>query len=176
MTCSFKLPEAGDEHQAEMPVVENAETLQRAAAARGANFNPPPTTKGRVEMVLASAHFMQPEFIAGRAPELKAWMRCIDDRKLTEREAQTVLAFLSDGTLMFNSVIPHGLPFQTHRLTSIDHAAWFHRGCDVTQWMLFDQHSSAAADGRGMNHGTLFDGEGKLVMTAAQESMLRRTS
>lgn len=86
-----------------------------------------------------------------------------------------VLAFLSDGTLMFNSVLPHGLPFQTHRLTSMDHAAWFHRGCDVTQWMLFDQHSSAAADGRGLNHGNLFDCNGKLVLSASQESLLKRT-
>ena len=102
------------------------------------------------------------------------WIRSPADRPLTDRESQLVLAYLSDGTLMFNSVIPHGLPFQSHRLTSIDHAAWFHRACNVTDWMLFDQHSSAAADGRGMNHGSLYDRDGRLVMTLAQESMLRR--
>jgi acyl-CoA thioesterase-2 len=173
MTCSFKLAEDGDEHQREMPTVESAEILLQAVGEKQ-RFSPPPTTKGRMEMVLASEHFISPEFVEGRAPELKVWTRCASDQKLTEREAQTVLAFLSDGTLMFNSIIPHGLPFQTHRLASIDHAAWFHRSCDVTQWMLFDQNSSAAADGRGLNHGMLFDGNGSLVMTASQESLLRR--
>lgn len=101
-------------------------------------------------------------------------MGCMGSEALSDRESQVLLAFLSDGPLMFNSVIPHGLPFQTHRFTSIDHAVWFHRPCDVTSWMLFDQHSSAAADGRGMNHGKIFDRDGKLLMTVIQESLLRR--
>jgi acyl-CoA thioesterase-2 len=173
MTCSFKLPEDGDEHQREMPTVESAETLLQSLG-ENQRFTPPPTSKGRSEMVLASEHFIQQEFVEGRAPELRIWMRCANEQKLTDREAQTALAFLSDSTLLFNSVIPHGLPFQTHRLTSIDHSVWFHRSCDVTQWMLFDQVSSAAADGRGLNHGMLFDADGRLVMSASQESLLRR--
>ncbi len=174
MTCSFKIPEGGDEHQPKMPMVDSAEVLLEAGADKQ-QFNPPPTLNGRTEMVMASEHFIQPEFVAGRAPELKVWMRCAaSNQTLTERESQTILAFLSDATLMFNSVLPHGLPFQTHRLTSIDHSAWFHRSCDVRQWMLFDQFSSAAADGRGLNHGRLFDGNGMLVMSASQESLLRR--
>lgn len=172
MIASFKLPEESDEHQPQMPDVEDAETI--LAREGGISFSPPPTKEGRTEMVMASEHFMQPEFTPGREPKLKMWTRCRADRDLTDREAQVSLAYLSDGTLMFNSVIPHGLPFQTHRLTSIDHAVWFHRNCDVKDWMLFDQHSSTVADGRGMNHGVLYDHEGNVVMTTAQESMLRR--
>lgn len=172
MTASFKLAEPGDEHQPEMPAVEDPDVL--LAQAGNSGFQPPPTKDGRMQMVLGSEHFVQPEFVPDREPELKVWTRCVSDRPLSDREAQAVLAFLSDGTLMFNSVIPHGLPFQTHRLTSIDHAAWFHRPADVTEWMLFDQYSSAAADGRGMNHGVLYDRSGRLLMTMAQESMLRR--
>lgn len=171
MTASFKLPEQGDQHQPEMPEVENPDALWQATGTR---FEPPPTTKGRARMALASEHFMQPRFVPGREPMLRVWMCCNETRGLSERESQIVLAYLSDGPLMFNSVIPHGLPFQTHRLTSIDHAVWFHRNCDVREWMLFDQSSSAAADGRGMNHGKLFARDGKLILTAAQESMLRR--
>lgn len=173
MICSFKLLEQGDEHQPEMPSVLSAETLLEAAD-KTQRFNPPPTIRGRTEMVMASEHFMRPEFVSGRAAELKLWARCASERKLTERETQIVLAFLSDATLMFNAVLPHGLPFQTHRLTSMDHAVWFHRSCDATQWMLFDQHSSAAAGGRGLNHGKLFNRDGQLVLSACQESLLRR--
>lgn len=172
MSASFKLAEAGDEHQPEMPGVEHPDVLRGREHAMP--FSPPPTKENRTEMILASEHFMQPEFVPGREAALRMWIRSPADRPLTDRESQLVLAYLSDGTLMFNSVIPHGLPFQSHRLTSIDHAAWFHRVCNVTDWMLFDQHSSAAADGRGMNHGSLYDRDGRLVMTLAQESMLRR--
>jgi hypothetical protein len=56
-----------------------------------------------MEMVMASEHSIQPEYVEGRAPELKVWMHCASDEKLTEREVQTVLAFFSDRTLMFNS-------------------------------------------------------------------------
>jgi acyl-CoA thioesterase len=39
---------------------------------------------------------------------------------------------------------------------------------------LFDQRSTAANDGRGMNEGEVFDRDGRLIFTASQESMLRR--
>ncbi|MCR9259975.1 MAG: thioesterase family protein [Pseudomonadaceae bacterium] len=174
MTASFKLSEAGDEHQPEMPAVADVESLLEARKSDDAQFNPPPTLEGRTEMLMASDHFIQPEFVAGRRAELKLWVRCNSEHQLSQRDSQIALAFMSDGTLMFNSVIPHGLPFQTHRLTSIDHAVWFHRPADAAEWLLFDQRSSAAADGRGMNHGEIYNRQGQLIMTAAQESMLRK--
>ena len=174
MLASFKVPEDGEEHQPLMPAVDDPDLLYQAALDSDSSFSPPPTQKGRVDFVLASEHFMQPEFAPGREAALKVWVRCNNAEGISEREAQAVLAFLSDSTLMFNSVIPHGVPFRTHRLTSIDHAVWFHRPCDVGAWMLYDQLISAAADGRGMNEGRLFDRGGELIMTAAQESMLRK--
>lgn len=122
MTAAFKLPEAADEHQPVMPWVEGPESLKESAIAAGSQFAPPPTKSGRSEMVLASDHFMQEEYVAGREAMLRLWMRCMVPDALSDRESQVLLAFLSDGPLMFNSVVPHGLPFQTHRLTSIDHA------------------------------------------------------
>ena len=172
MTASFKLAEDGDTHQPDMPQVSDAETL---LAQQGAiPFEPPPMRDGRAEMVFVSDHFIQPEFKPGRSPELCLWTRCPGDAPANPRQHQIALAYLSDGTLMFNSVLPHGLPFQTHRLTTIDHSAWFHHVPDVTGWMLFDQRSTAAADGRGMNHGHLFSADGQLLMSTTQESMLRR--
>ena len=93
---------------------------------------------------------------------------------LTARQRQIVMAYLSDGPLMFNSALPHGLPFQTHRLTSLDQSAWFHHDADPHQWMIFDQRSTAAMGGRGMNEGQIYSHDGRLLMTCAQESMLRK--
>lgn len=173
MVASFKLPEAGDAHQPVMPQVEPPEALVSAREARGEPLFPFPVVKdGRCQMEFATKSFR--EFDPQREAALKLWMRVPDAAALDARMRQVLLAFLSDGTLMFNSVLPYGVPFQSHRLTSLDQCVWFHRDADVEQWMLYSQRSTAAADGRGMNSGEVFTRDGMLVMTCAQESMLRR--
>jgi acyl-CoA thioesterase-2 len=56
---------------------------------------------------------------------------------------------------------------------SLDHAVWFHRPPRVDDWLFFDQESSWAADGRGLCSGRVFDRAGRLVLTVAQEGMVR---
>ncbi len=172
MTVSFKMEEAGDEHQMSMPVVKTPEAIVSARQARGEGIFPFPVVQaGRVQMEWVSPSFLK--FDPKRKPALRLWMRVLDDN-LSARENQVALAFLSDGTLMFNSLLPHGTPMQSHRLTSLDQAVWFHRDARATDWLLFDQRSTAAADGRGMNSGEIFAEDGRLIMSCAQESMLRR--
>lgn len=177
MIASFKVAEAGDEHQKTMPAVDSPEAFIAQREARGEETFPfPPIKDGRTRIEFASAGFL--EFIEDRAPELRLWMRTpysVDrSEQLTTREGQIALAYLSDATLLFNSVIPHGIPMQTHRMTSLDQSCWFHADTDPSQWLLFDQRSVAAADGRGLNEGEIYSTDGKLVMSCAQESMLRR--
>ena len=174
MIASYKLPEEGDEHQPEMPVVPSPEAVQAKLDATGKQFQPPMMNKNRATSILITDSFVPENFKPGREPRLQTWMKSNHEGSVSPRAAQCALAFLSDGTLMFNSVLPYGIPFATHRLTSLDHSVWFHRPCDVAEWMLFDQGSSAAADGRGMNEGRIYDPAGKLIATVAQDSMLRR--
>jgi|TARA_B110000305_G_scaffold113309_1_gene127511 acyl-CoA thioesterase-2 len=174
MMASYKRPEESDEHQPEMPIVISPEELCLELASKEQKFNPPMMIAGRAELRLISDSFVPEDFTPGRAPALKSWMRSTHERDLSIRESQCVLGFLSDGTLMFNSVLPYGVPFQTHMLTSLDHSVWFHHHADVRDWMLFDQRSTAAADGRGMNEGKVYTRSGKLVFSTSQESMLRR--
>ncbi|MEL7156974.1 MAG: acyl-CoA thioesterase II, partial [Actinomycetota bacterium] len=61
----------------------------------------------------------------------------------------------------------------THWATTIDQSVWFHRPAAPEAWMLFDQRSTAAADGRGLNEGEIYAADGTLLMTCAQESVLR---
>lgn len=174
MIASCKLPEEGDEHQPAMPDVPDPIVMSENLQQTERGFSPPMMTKDRATLMLISNSFVPAKFEPGREPALQVWMKSNHKGAATEREHQIALAFLSDGTLMFNSVLPYGIPFATHRLTSLDHSVWFHRPCDTAEWMLYDQSSSAAADGRGMNEGRVFDQSGKLIMTAAQDSMLRR--
>lgn len=173
MTASFKLAEDGDEHQPTAPVVPSADALIERRIADG--IEPPAypfVVGGRAAVESASSSFI--EFTEGREPQMQLWTKTNDPGELTVRERQVALAYLSDGPLLFNSVLPYGAPFQTHRVTSLDHAVWFHRDIDPAQWLLFDQRSTAAAGGRGMNHGEIYTADGLLGVSVAQESMLRR--
>lgn len=173
--ASFKLAETGDEHQVAMPHASSADELISAREARGeAAFPFPPTQNGWTQFEWITPSFR--ERIPERDPQLRVWARVPGGDLLSERERQVALAYVSDVPIVFNSVLPHGLPFETHLVTSLDHAIWFHRPTDPSQWMLYDQASTAATDGRGLNEGRLFDTEGRLIMTCAQESMLRRMS
>lgn len=174
MIASYKLPEEGEEHQPEMPSVPSPAEVQAKLDATGKNFQPPMMNKDRATSILITETFVPDNFKPGREPRLQTWMKSNHEAPVSPRAAQCALAFLSDGTLMFNSVLPYGIPFATHRLTSLDHSVWFHRACDAGDWLLFDQESTAAADGRGMNEGRIYDQSGKLIATVAQDSMLRR--
>lgn len=176
MIASFKLPEDGeDSHQKTIPSAPDPADAAASREQRGdAPLRFPMTVAGRVEIELISDHFVPKAFKPGRLPKLQCWMRVPGAESVDVRMAQCMLAFLADGTLMFNSVLPYGVPFQSHRLTSLDQSVWFHRHADVSQWMLYDQRSTAAADGRGLNEGEAFNEAGQLILSAAQESMLRK--
>ena len=172
MMAAFKEPEVGDEHQKQPPVVALPGTPENTHGSSELPFIFPMALHGRVEMVWASKTFF--ESTPGDPHPLRVWMRVPGGEALNDRERQIAMAFLSDGPLMFNSIVHHGMPMETHRATSIDQATWFHRAANPGEWMLFDQRSTNAADGRGMNEGEIFSADGHMLMTCSQESMLRR--
>ncbi|OBB38892.1 acyl-CoA thioesterase domain-containing protein [Mycobacterium sp. 852002-51961_SCH5331710] len=60
---------------------------------------------------------------------------------------------------------------QVGLLPSVDHAVWLHRSADPNDWLLIDLDPVATAGGRGMYSGHLYDTDGTLVATLAQESL-----
>lgn len=51
----------------------------------------------------------------------------------------------------------------------IDHALWFHRPVDLTDWVLSDQVSPSGVGGRGLTTSTMYNRAGQLVCIATQE-------
>ena len=47
--------------------------------------------------------------------------------------------FLSHGGFMFNSVLPLGILFESHRLRSFEQGVWFQWNMDPSRWMLSGQ-------------------------------------
>ena len=58
-------------------------------------------------------------------------------------------------------------------MASLDHAMWWHRDVRVDDWLLYVQDSPSASGGRGLSTGRVFNREGVLVATIAQEGMVR---
>lgn len=172
MMAAFKEPEPGEQHQKDGPDVGLAGTSDNPHSARELPFTFPVALHGRVEIEWASKTFF--EGTPDDPHPLRLWMRVPGGDLLDDRDRQIVMAFLADGPLVFNAVVHHGVPMDTHRCTSIDQASWFHRPANPGDWMLFDQRSTNAFDGRGMNEGEIYDAEGQLLMTCSQESMIRR--
>jgi acyl-CoA thioesterase-2 len=50
---------------------------------------------------------------------------------------------------------------------------WFHRPARVDEWLLYVQDSPSAQNGRGLSQGKIFDREGRLIASVAQEGMIR---
>ena len=182
LTCEFHAPEDGFFHQVPVPAVpppedvapiqhfvrERAEELDVAAIR---NF----TEALPIELrpVSPETYFMQrPD-----RPERLFWFRQptaadIEDPRLQ----QCLLAFGSDYWLAGTAAIPHFFPTNSDRfmITSLDHSIWFHRPACAGEWLLHHTFSPAAGDGLGLAMGRIFDRQGRLVASTAQESLLRR--
>ena len=58
-------------------------------------------------------------------------------------------------------------------MASLDHALWFHRTFRADDWLLYSIDSPSAQGARGLARGQIFDRQGHLVASTAQEGMIR---
>lgn len=186
LTASFQRAEDGLAHQdAAMPDVPPPEELQPDMAMRhqiieqaGSRINetqralilrPRPIEMRTVGML----HWMNHE----PAPPLaQSWFRTVAPLPDDPALHRAVIAYASDYTLLGTSALPHGLSWVRRELVgaSLDHAIWFHREARADEWLLYVTESPWSGGGRGFNRGHIFDREGRLVASVAQEGMMRK--
>lgn len=179
MIASFQLEDVGLEHQENAPVdVPDPETLPSAADIMGENPHP-------VAQYWAKArpfdlrHVGSPIYFAvdpdQRVPHQAVWLRALGELPADPGLHRAALAYVSDYTILESIYRAHGIAW-THpglKSASLDHAMWFHRQPKVDEWLLYVQESPSAQGGRGLALGRIFDREGKLIATVAQEGMVR---
>lgn len=87
----------------------------------------------------------------------------------------SALAYLSDYSLLETVLRRHGIAWVDPRLkiASLDHAMWFHRPVKLDDWMIYVQESPSAQGGRGLAMGRIYDRQGVLIASVAQEGMIR---
>ena len=87
----------------------------------------------------------------------------------------SLFAYVSDYGLLATSLQPHGVRLgdPQMQIASLDHSIWFHRPFRMDQWLRFELQSPNASGGRGLAMGQVYDRQGVLVASLAQEGLIR---
>ena len=178
--ASFQREETGAEHQLSMPEVPMPEDIEPAPAVPPEVLAKLPTKvqrwlsrKGPFEFrhVYPRDELNPPK----RPPYQQVWFR------LTERVGdaaelhRALLAYASDFHLLGTATFPHGISYYQPgvQMASLDHALWFHRPFRADEWLLYSIDSPSAQGARGLARGMIYDRNGRLVASTAQEGLIR---
>jgi acyl-CoA thioesterase-2 len=110
-----------------------------------------------------------------RPPFQQVWFRLSERVGDAPELHRALLAYASDFHLLGTATFPHGISYyQPHvQMASLDHALWFHRPFRADEWLLYSIDSPSAQHGRGLARGLVYDRDGHLVASTAQEGMIR---
>lgn len=105
------------------------------------------------------------------------WIRTREEIEDDPLLRACTLTFLSD----FGPVPvarPSGVPLEPEPgsstfAASLDHSVWFHRAFTPHHWHRYEVHQLNVGDSRGLVRGSLYDGDGTLIATTAQEALWR---
>jgi acyl-CoA thioesterase-2 len=183
-TCSasFQLREEGFHHQIQMqmPDIPGPEELRSETAliALLADTLPP---RLRARALLDKPIDIRPVAVENpfspRASEpLKyVWFRA--DGELPDDPAihKYLLGYASDFNLLTTSMLPHSVSVwqKFMQVASLDHAIWFHSELRMDDWLLYAMDSPWAGNARGFSRGSVFNRQGQLLASVAQEGLIR---
>ncbi len=184
MIASFQKTEQGYEHQRAMPDVPLPEYLPSDRDSRQKLLEETRNPSARVRQLLTQDILFDVRHVnplvffdhAPTPPQTAFWFRTVDRLPDDELIHRAVLAYASDFGPLSTSLRPHGKGQGSGdvRMASIDHALWFHRDARVDEWLLYVIDSPAAQGARGLSFGSIFDADGRIVASVAQEGLIRR--
>jgi acyl-CoA thioesterase-2 len=177
MITSFQTDAVGLDHQDHMPAAPDPERMETLAEVFAGLDNPQANFWSKDKAIdlrhVEGAIYIRP----GRqlASQQSVWLRAIGQMPNDPLVNAAVLAYCSDYSLLEPVLRKHGLAWSDRRLrvASLDHAMWFHRPGRADDWTLYTQSSPSASGGRGLATGRMFNSDGVLLATVAQEGMMR---
>jgi acyl-CoA thioesterase-2 len=180
LESSFQKEEEGLEHFIEMPDVPAPETLpSRQQLADNPDIDVPEVVRAfwRADRPIDMRPVDLDHYTTEKKlpPRANVWFRAsgkLPDDRLIQR---AVLAYASDMTLLDTALYPHGkaVYHSSIQAASLDHALWFHRPFNLEEWHLYTQDSPNSSGGRGLSRGSIYDRDGRLVASVAQEGLIR---
>jgi acyl-CoA thioesterase-2 len=110
-----------------------------------------------------------------RPPYQQVWFRLSERVGDAPELHRALLAYASDFHLLGTATFPHGISYYQPnvQMASLDHGLWFHRPFRADDWLLYSLDSPTAQGGRGLARGLIYDREGRLVASTAQEGLIR---
>ncbi len=176
--ASFQSEEEGLEHQERMPEgIPDPESLPSAADLWGHIDHPlaQRVVRGRPFDLryVTEPIYLRPS--AERSAENAVWFKTYSSLPDDPRIHRAAIAYASDYTPLDPILRRHGRSWAEigMSMASLDHAIWWHRPARADEWLLYVQSSPTASGARGLAGGRIFDREGRLVASTAQEGLVR---
>jgi len=178
LAASFQVDEGGVEHQAEMPEAVAPESLpspEQRLAERQARGEPVEDWMlwGRA---LDTRYVDETDYTGAlrQDPSWRVWLRANGKLPADPLLHRCVAAYASDMTLLDTALRPHLLAMDENmQVASLDHAMWFHRPFRADEWLLYAHESPSMSNARGFTTARFFTADGRLVVSVAQEGLLR---
>lgn len=108
---------------------------------------------------------------------LQWWIKTSDPVPNDHKAHTALLAYFSDFGLLASALIPMGFKLgkmEDILFATIDHSIWYHRPFKVDDWLLYYCRSVSVSGARGFAHGSIYNQDGLLVASTAQEGLTRR--
>lgn len=176
-TVSFQRAEEGYDHQDVMPPVGRPDDgidlvdLMRERGNEDADALGKEWAALDVRFLGNSRHGLEAN--PDHPAEARMWIRIDGPLSDDPLEHLATFAYASDVSLLGATLAAHDADPTTIQMASLDHTIWFHRPFRADEWWLYDQWSPSASGGRGLAIGRVFQADGTLVATVAQEGLIR---
>ncbi len=179
MEASFHRPEEGIAYQGKMPDVPPPESVA-PVQWDWASFEQLSPRHQRMMTIAAPFDLRQLDGANGSKDALgnpirRSWVKTSEALPDEPDMHRAILAYLSDYGLIWTLLGHHGFNLGNQNLViaSLDHAMWFHRPFRVDEWLLYHCEGVASAGARGLARGAFYTRAGELVVSVAQEGLMR---
>lgn len=183
MAASFQVKADGVDHQIPMPNLIPPEKLTTSLEQLEEIKEAFPNAYHRLKAIQPKVFDFKPvekfttQLAKNGSPFFNTWLRTSATAEMDLRMQHQLLAYASDYNLLTTATLPHREQLNKGKTfyASLDHAIWFHRDFDIQKWLLYSMDSPSASNSRGFARGSVFDRNGVLVASVAQEGLMRQT-
>jgi acyl-CoA thioesterase-2 len=179
LSASFQRMETGIEFQVPAPESPPPEQLANASLSSADELrSAPPKFRRLVALAAPFDIRLTHAALPGRrvpATRHQFWVKAVDRLPDDDDLHRAMLAYVSDYGLLSTTLRPHAgkITLESLQMASIDHAMWYHRPFRMDEWLLCEFEAVSTSNARGLARGSIFNRQGALVASTAQEGLIR---
>lgn len=176
--ASFQKTQDGIEHCSSMPSAPDPNTLESSTDFFASMDLPIAKHLNRYDAVdmrhVDGAIWIHPQKNLTTTTKIWFKLRSAMPENSTQTLHRAMLAYATDQFMLEPIMRAHGQYWLNPQLSlaTLDHAIWWHRDVDISNWILAELSSPSAQGGRGLSIAKFFQ-EGRHIATMAQEGMIR---